>query len=73
VRTITLRNGEPAEIDYRLYQTPSGWRLYDLNVLGVWLVQTYRQQFSDMIRQNGVDGLIQSLTARNEELASTKQ
>lgn len=73
VRTIALRNGEPSEIDYRLYQTPSGWRLYDLNVLGVWLVQTYRQQFSDKIQQSGVDGLIQFLTARNQELASTKR
>jgi phospholipid transport system substrate-binding protein len=73
VRTIAIRNGEPAEIDYRLYRTPQGWRLYDLNVLGVWLIQTYRQQFSDKIRESGVDGLIQFLAERNQQLASGKQ
>jgi phospholipid transport system substrate-binding protein len=73
VRTIATRNGEPAEIDYRLYSTPQGWRLYDLNVLGVWLIQTYRQQFSDKIEQSGVDGLIQFLAERNQQLASGKQ
>ncbi|CAB3810693.1 MULTISPECIES: MlaC/ttg2D family ABC transporter substrate-binding protein [Paraburkholderia] len=73
VRTIAIRNGEPAEIDYRLYSTPQGWRLYDLNVLGVWLIQTYRQQFSDKIRESSVDGLIQFLAERNQQLASGKQ
>jgi phospholipid transport system substrate-binding protein len=73
VRTIATRNGEPAEIDYRLYSTPQGWRLYDLNVLGVWLIQTYRQQFSDKISESGVDGLIGFLAERNQQLASGKQ
>jgi phospholipid transport system substrate-binding protein len=73
VRTVATRNGEPAEIDYRLYSTPQGWRLYDLNVLGVWLIQTYRQQFSDKIKESGVDGLIQFLAGRNQQLASGKQ
>ncbi|MFL9936556.1 ABC transporter substrate-binding protein [Paraburkholderia sp. RL18-103-BIB-C] len=73
VRTVATRNGEPAEIDYRLYSTQQGWRLYDLNVLGVWLIQTYRQQFSDKIKESGVDGLIQFLAERNQQLASGKQ
>ena len=73
VRTVATRNGEPAEIDYRLYSTPQGWRLYDLNVLGVWLIQTYRQQFSDKIKESGVDGLIRFLAERNQQLASGKQ
>ncbi|MFP3569047.1 phospholipid-binding protein MlaC [Paraburkholderia sp. SIMBA_030] len=73
VRTIAMKNGQPAEIDYRLYKTPQGWRLYDLNVLGVWLIQTYRQQFNDKIQQSGVDGLIQFLAERNQQLASGKQ
>ncbi|NPT42791.1 ABC transporter substrate-binding protein [Paraburkholderia sp. 1N] len=73
VRTIATRNGEPAEIDYRLYRTPQGWRLYDLNVLGVWLILTYRQQFSDKILESGVDGLIRFLAERNEQLAAGKQ
>ena len=73
VRTIASRNGEPAEIDYRLYSTPQGWRLYDMNVLGIWLIQTYRQQFGAKIQESGVDGLIQFLSERNQQLASGKQ
>ncbi|HEY3596873.1 MAG TPA: ABC transporter substrate-binding protein [Paraburkholderia sp.] len=72
VRTIAISNDQPVEIDYRLYKTPQGWRLYDLNVLGAWLIQTYRQQFNEKIQQSGVDGLIRFLTARNEQLASRK-
>jgi phospholipid transport system substrate-binding protein len=68
VRTIALSNGKQYEIDYRLYKTPEGWRVYDLNVLGAWLVQSYRQQFNETIQQSGVDGLLHSLEARNAEL-----
>jgi phospholipid transport system substrate-binding protein len=73
VRTIAMSNGQPMEIDYRLYKTPGGWRLYDLNVLGAWLVQTYRQQFNEKIEQAGVEGLIQFLTERNQQLTSGQQ
>jgi phospholipid transport system substrate-binding protein len=72
VRTLAQTNGKPMEIDYRLYKTPQGWRLYDLNVLGAWLIQTYRQQFNEKIQEGGIDGLIQFLTARNQELTSGK-
>ncbi|MDB5786871.1 MlaC/ttg2D family ABC transporter substrate-binding protein [Caballeronia mineralivorans] len=70
VRTIAMSNAQPIEIDYRLYKAPGGWRLYDLNVLGAWLIQAYRQQFNDKIQQAGVEGLIQFLTERNQQLAS---
>jgi phospholipid transport system substrate-binding protein len=73
VRTIAMSNGQPMEIDYRLYKTPGGWRLYDLNVLGAWLVQTYRQQFNEKIEQAGAEGLIQFLTERNQQLTSGQQ
>ncbi|CAB3749411.1 MlaC/ttg2D family ABC transporter substrate-binding protein [Paraburkholderia humisilvae] len=72
VRTIAETNSQPFEIDYRLHKTPQGWRVYDLNVVGAWLVQTYRQQFGEKIQQSGIDGLIQFLTERNEQLASGK-
>ncbi|TDV03049.1 phospholipid transport system substrate-binding protein [Paraburkholderia caballeronis] len=70
VRTVALANGKQYEIDYRLYRTPAGWRVYDLNVLGAWLIQTYRQQFNETIQQSGVDGLIRFLVQRNTELAA---
>jgi phospholipid transport system substrate-binding protein len=73
VRTVALNEAGPVEIDYRLYKTPQGWRVYDLNVLGAWLIQTYRQQFNDKIQQDSVDGLIQFLSERNQQLASGKQ
>ncbi|TAM04735.1 MAG: ABC transporter substrate-binding protein [Paraburkholderia sp.] len=72
VRTLAQTNSKPVEIDYRLYKTPQGWRLYDLNVLGAWLIQTYRQQFNEKIQESGIDGLIQFLSARNQELVSGK-
>ncbi|QCP51203.1 ABC transporter substrate-binding protein [Trinickia violacea] len=72
VRSVVMNNGQPVELDYRLYKTPQGWRVYDLNVLGAWLIQTYQQQFNEKIQQSGVDGLIQFLTQRNQQLAAGK-
>ncbi|HKU00475.1 MAG TPA: ABC transporter substrate-binding protein [Paraburkholderia sp.] len=72
VRTFAQTSGNPVEIDYRLYKTPQGWRLYDLNVLGAWLIQTYRAQFNEKIQQSGVDGLIQFLSSHNQELEAGK-
>jgi len=72
VRTIASTNAQPVEIDYRLRKTPQGWRVYDLNVMGAWLVQTYRQQFGETIQQSGIDGLLRFLTNRNQQLASGK-
>jgi phospholipid transport system substrate-binding protein len=73
VPTVALNgSGRPVEIDYRLYKTPQGWRVYDLNVLGAWLIQTYRQQFDQKIQESSVDGLIQFLAKRNEQLAGGK-
>lgn len=72
VRTIAIYNGHPVEINYRLYRSDAGWRVYDLNLLGVWLVQIYRNQFTDEISRSGVDGLIRLLTDRNHELAGVR-
>ncbi|MGV2292123.1 ABC transporter substrate-binding protein [Trinickia sp. YCB016] len=72
VRSVVMNNGQPIELDYRLYKTAQGWRVYDLNVLGAWLIQTYQQQFNEKIQQSGVDGLIQFLTQRNQQLAAGK-
>lgn len=66
VRTEVLGRGEPAQLDYRLEKVANGWKIYDLNVLGVWLVETYRTQFSQEINAKGIDGLIASLAERNK-------
>jgi phospholipid transport system substrate-binding protein len=73
VRSVVMNNGQPVELDYRLYKTPQGWRVYDLNVAGAWLIQAYQQQFAEKINQGGVDGLLQFLTQRNQQLAAGKQ
>ncbi|NQW92522.1 MAG: ABC transporter substrate-binding protein [Polaromonas sp.] len=66
VRTEILGRGDPAQLDYRLEKVATGWKIYDLNVLGVWLVETYRTQFSQEINAKGIDGLIASLSERNK-------
>jgi phospholipid transport system substrate-binding protein len=69
VRTEIRGRGEPIQLDYRLERTPgqgTGWKIYNLNVLGVWLVETYRSQFAQEINAKGVDGLIASLAERNK-------
>lgn len=68
VRTEVRGRGDPVQLDYRLEKTPgvgAGWKIYNLNVLGVWLVDTYRTQFAQEINAKGVDGLIATLAARN--------
>jgi len=72
VRSVVINNGSPIQLDYRLYKTPQGWKVYDINVLGAWLIQAYQQQFNEQISQNGVGGLLQFLTQRNQQLASGK-
>ncbi len=68
VRTsINQPNGEPVPVDYRLSNETGQWKIYDVNVLGVWLIQNYRNQFSQEIAQKGMDGLIKTLADRNRQ------
>jgi phospholipid transport system substrate-binding protein len=72
VQTEVKGKGEPIQLDYRLEKTPgegAGWKIFDLNVLGIWLVENYRSQFSKEINAGGVDGLIKSLSDRNKSNA----
>ena len=69
VRTEIRGRGDPIQLDYRMEKTPgqgAGWKTYNLNVLGVWLVETYRSQFAQEINAKGVDGLIATLSERNK-------
>ncbi len=66
VRSEVIGRGDPIQLDYRMEKTPAGWRIYDLNVLGVWLVETYRSQFAQEISARGIDGLIATLAERNK-------
>lgn len=64
--TLSQRNGPAVGVDYRLEKTADGWKIYDLNVEGIWLIQNYRNQFSQQISQNGIDGLIKALNRQNQ-------
>lgn len=73
VRTEARGKGDPIQLDYRLEKMPgdgAGWKIFNLNVLGVWLVETYRSQFSQEINANGIDGLIKLLAERNKANAA---
>lgn len=72
VRTQVLRPGkEPIQLDYRLQKTPAGWKIFDLNILGLWLIEHYRNQFAQVVGASGIDGLIKSLKEKNQSLAQT--
>ena len=66
VRTEVKGNGDPVQMDYRLEKADSGWKVYDLNVLGVWMVEQYKNMFSQEIQSSGIDGLIAKLAERNK-------
>ena len=70
VRTEVRGGGEPIQLDYRLEKVDAGWKIYDVNVLGVWLVEQYRNSFAQEIGSKGIDGLIAALAEKNKAAAS---
>jgi phospholipid transport system substrate-binding protein len=72
VKTQVMNKGDAIQIDYRLEKVGETWRLYDINVLGAWLIEAYRGQFNNQISANGIDGLIKFLQDRNATLAKAK-
>ncbi|WP_306391445.1 MlaC/ttg2D family ABC transporter substrate-binding protein [Telluria beijingensis] len=67
---VNVTRGEPITLNYRLSNEKGSWKIYDVNVLGAWLVQTYTSTFNSEISKSGVDGLIKRLADRNAQLAS---
>ncbi|MFC7289170.1 phospholipid-binding protein MlaC [Herminiimonas glaciei] len=63
--------GEPIQLSYRLAKAPTGWKIYDVNVLGAWLVETYKGSFAAEISKSGMDGLIKTLAEKNKKLAGS--
>ena len=70
VRTEVKGKGDAIQLDYRLEKAGTSWKIYDVNVLGVWLVEQYRSSFSQEIGSAGIDGLIAKLAERNKAAAS---
>ena len=69
VRTEIRGKGDPIQLDYRLEKIGEIWKIYDVNVLGIWLADQYRNSFAQEIGANGIDGLIKTLTDRNQKAA----
>ena len=67
---VNQARGEPIPLNYRVAKGPQGWKIYDINVLGAWLVETYKGTFASEISKGGMDGLIKALTEKNKKLAS---
>jgi phospholipid transport system substrate-binding protein len=65
VQSHVISNGGDDAIDYRLEHTASGWKIYDINMMGAWLIQVYQTQFADQISKGGIDGLIKFLVDHN--------
>jgi len=65
VATRVMNNGDEMLIDYRLQKGADGWKIYDINMMGAWLIEVYRKQFSDIVARDGVDGLVKYLTNHN--------
>ncbi|MEC4721508.1 ABC transporter substrate-binding protein [Noviherbaspirillum sp. CPCC 100848] len=70
-QVLQPRGGDPIQLNYRLEKSPSGWKIYDVNVLGAWLVETYKGNFASEINKGGIDGLIKTLSDRNKRLAAS--
>jgi phospholipid transport system substrate-binding protein len=66
VRTVIKGQGSPIQVDYRMARSAAGWMIYDINAMGVWLVESYRGQFAAEINAKGIDGLIAVLADRNK-------
>ncbi len=67
---VNVARGEPVPLNYRVAKSPTGWKIYDINVLGAWLVETYKSSFNSEISKGGIDGLIKTLSDKNKALAA---
>ncbi len=66
---VIQARGEPVQLNYRVEKSGNSWKIYDINILGAWLVETYKGNFNAEITKGGLDGLIKSLSEKNKKLA----
>jgi len=66
VRTVVVGGQEPIPLAYRLEKSTGSWKIYNVNVLGAWLVDNYRTVFTQQLSAGGIPGLINYLTERNK-------
>ncbi|MDR7047697.1 phospholipid transport system substrate-binding protein [Duganella sp. 3397] len=67
---VNMTRGDPVLLNYRVAKAGDSWKIYDINVMGAWLVETYKGTFTSEINKGGIDGLIKTLADKNKSLAS---
>ncbi|MCG2585117.1 phospholipid-binding protein MlaC [Massilia sp. TS11] len=67
---VVVPRGEPIQLNYRVAKTAGAWKIYDINVLGAWLVEAYKGTFQSEITKGGFDGLIKALAEKNKQAAA---
>lgn len=73
VKSMVIQpRGESLQLSYRLAKSPNGWKIYDINILGAWLVETYKGSFAAEVKKTGIDGLLKVLIEKNKKLNSKK-
>ena len=70
---IKQSGGQPVAVDYNMEKTDSGWKVYNVKIEGISLVDNYRNTFNTEIQKNGVDGLIKALADKNQSNAQVTQ
>jgi phospholipid transport system substrate-binding protein len=69
VESHVFSSGGDNPVRYRLQKSAQGWKIYDIDMMGAWLIQVYQQQFAGQLDKGGVDGLIKFLTEHNARSA----
>lgn len=69
VESHVISTGGDNPVRYRLGKTAQGWKIYDIDMMGAWLIQVYQQQFAGQLQKGGVDGLIKYLSEHNARSA----
>jgi phospholipid transport system substrate-binding protein len=64
------RGAEPVQVSYRLAKAADGWKIYDVNVMGMWVGLTYKDSFANELNKGGIDGLITTLSEKNRKLGA---
>lgn len=74
VRSLVRQSGggEPVQVDYGMEKTDDGWKVYNVKIAGVSMVETYRGTFNSEFQKNGADGLIRMLRDKNRALVAQK-
>lgn len=67
---INQSGGKPVTVDYKMEKGAGGWKVYDVVVADLSLVQNYRGSFESEVRKGGIDGLVKALADKNKQLAA---